>query len=200
MLDRYERVMRWLAWFAVVVGVVILTLHEYWHVRLYNPPYQGTPDLVLPYVSRELRASEGQRFIDPGCGEGTVPLYLASTTSAYVDCADFDAAFVAAASVAVDGAGLSSLVSVHHADALKVDYSPYDGVYLFMSAVFNERILPRLLNQMRPGTRIVSLSHSSKTFPPTYTRAIKGEGRDWLLHVWVVPERVTLLSQASMRQ
>lgn len=198
MSDRSSRWLLVLAWSALAVGAGILLLNAYWANRLFDPPYQGTPDVVLPVVSQELRASQGRRFVDPGCGEGVVPLYLAATSGAYVDCADFDAGLASTARSKAEAAGLLPLVAVHHVDALKVDYAPYDGVYLFMSAIFNDRILPRLLSQMRPGARIVSLSHSSKTFPPTYTRIVKGEGRDWLVHVWVVPERVQLLSRASL--
>lgn len=192
MSNRSLRVVLFGGWLSILVGVSILGLSAYWTDRLTDPPFQGTPDIVLSAVSRELRASQGQRLVEPGCGEGKVSLYLASTSGASVDCVEFNAGLVGVAMDQVERAGLGDSVYVHHGDAMSVDYSPYDGVYLFMSALFNERILPRLLHQMRPGSRIVSLSHSSKAYPPTYTRVIKGQGRDWLLHVWVVPERVLL--------
>lgn len=174
----------------VLVVTVANALSSYWGRKLFNPPFQGTPSEVLAPIASALQVKPGGRYIDPGCGAGDVAVVLAVRFDAFFDCVDFDARLIELAGHRVERLGVAPLVQVLHADALELDFSAYDGVYLFMSAVFNERILPRLLASMKPGARVVSLSHSSKSYPPTYTVTHSTAERDYFLHVWIVPDRV----------
>ena len=59
------------------------------------------------------------------------------------------------AAAAVQAAGVSSLATVVHGNALELDLSSATVVFLYLLPRGNARIAAKLLAELRPGTRVV---------------------------------------------
>jgi hypothetical protein len=62
-------------------------------------------------------------------------------------------------------------------------------VTLYLSPALNARLRPRLLAELRPGARIVSHQFGMPDWTPERTLSLTVDGREHVLHLWIVPPR-----------
>ena len=80
---------------------------------------------------------------------------------------------------------MSHLVQFIQGDLFTADFSAATVVALYLSPSLNERIKPRLLRELRPGTRVVS--HVYDMLGWTADRRVDVDGR-WVF-LWTVPAK-----------
>jgi hypothetical protein len=98
---------------------------------------------------------------------------------------DLDPQWIREAHANARAAGVEDRVELREGDLFETDVSPASVVTLFLWPDVNLRLRPRLLAELRPGTRIVSYWHDMGDWPPERTiRA--GKAR---VYLWTVPER-----------
>jgi hypothetical protein len=90
-------------------------------------------------------------------------------------------------------AGVESLVQFEENDLFKADIHEATVVTLFLLSSLNFRLRPKLLQDLAPGTRIVSNTFSMGDWPPDKEATVETSGKnDFLsrkLYLWVVPPR-----------
>ncbi|MBI2524974.1 MAG: hypothetical protein HYY95_21735 [Candidatus Rokubacteria bacterium] len=62
-------------------------------------------------------------------------------------------------------------------------------VMLFLSRDLNLAVRPKLLRELKPGTRIVSHWHDMGNWKPQETMRVRSSGRERPIYLWTVPER-----------
>jgi hypothetical protein len=72
-------------------------------------------------------------------------------------------------------------------DIFKTDLREASVVTLFLQPGINRRLLPKLIAELKPGSRIVSHYHAMRGWPAE--RRIRSRGRT--LYLWTVPARGT---------
>ena len=80
---------------------------------------------------------------------------------------------------------MSHLVQFVEGDFFTTDFSAATVVVLYLSPALNERLKPRLLNELRPGSRVVS--HVYDMLGWTADQRIDVDGR-WVF-LWTVPAK-----------
>src|ERR1043165_3777228 len=93
---------------------------------------------------------------DLGCGDGRVVIMAAQKFGARGVGIDIDPMLIAQANANAIAAGVESRVAFRVEDALTVDVSPATVVTLYLLAASNVKLRPALMQQLRPGARIVS--------------------------------------------
>jgi len=119
-------------------------------------PFVATP---LDVVDRMLTlAAVGPQDVvyDLGCGDGRVVIMAARKFGARGVGVDIDPALVARATASARAAGVEARVTFRVQDALTVDVSDATVVTLYLLAAANAKLRPMLVQQLRPGARIVS--------------------------------------------
>ena len=140
-------------------------------------------------VDTALRALEwsavgaGDVFYELGCGDGRVSIEAARRGARAV-CVELDAAQAAQAEHDVKRNGLAGHVRVLKTDLYQVDLSEATVVYLFLLPAMNSRLVPQL-NQLRPGTRVISREFEIPGWPCGHRLKLPGG----LLLRWVLPVR-----------
>jgi ribosomal protein L11 methylase PrmA len=81
-------------------------------------------------------------------------------------------------------AGVAQQVEFRQGDLFKADIGEATVVTLYLLPTVNERLKPKLLSELKPGTRIVSHAFDMGDWKPV--REMEVDGR--LLYLWVVPE------------
>jgi protein-L-isoaspartate O-methyltransferase len=129
------------------------------------------PDVPMPLdvVERMLTfasISSQDTVYDLGSGDGRVVITAAKKYGAHGVGIEIDSSRVAEARRNAQRAGVADLVTFQVQDALEADVSPATVVTLFLTTSANAKLRPRLSQQLKPGTRIVSLAFDMGDWKP----------------------------------
>src|SRR4051812_41766229 len=128
---------------------------------LYSPPRLDAPDVASDTEVVDAMLSLAQLrpddyVIDLGSGDGRILIAAARSNGAHGLGVDIDPAQIAQANRNARAAGVTGLVSFRQQDLFQTPLQEADILTLYLTAEVNLRLRPRILSQMRPGTRVVS--------------------------------------------
>ena len=120
-----------------------------------------TPFVVSPYevVDRMLRLAEpkqGEYLIDLGSGDGRVVIEAARRFGARGLGVDIDPRLVERARANAEKAGVQSLARFEVKDFYQLDLRGANIVTAYLLPEVNQKLMPRLLEQLKPGARVVT--------------------------------------------
>ncbi len=118
--------------------------------------YMPTPQPAVEAMLDLARVTAKDTVYDVGCGDGRVVITAAQTYGARGVGIDIEAWCITESRCNALRAGVESLVTLVHANALDVDFSPATVVTLYMPAAWNRLFLPKLRRELGPRARIVS--------------------------------------------
>ncbi|MCL4800562.1 MAG: methyltransferase domain-containing protein [Burkholderiales bacterium] len=128
----------------------------------------------------------GDMVYDLGCGDGRIVITAARKYGARGVGIDIDPARIAEANENAKRARVADKVRFRQGDVFAADFHDATVVTLFLRTDYNRKLRPRLLAQLKPGTRIVSHEHDfAEDWPPEKTVRVAGKP----VHRWTVPER-----------
>lgn len=156
-------------------------------------PYVPTPQPIVDAMLNLAGVGPNDRVYDLGSGDGRIVITAAKRHGARGVGIDIDPRRIADARENAKRAGVSERVEFRQGDVFEADFSDATVVTLYLLPDVNRRLRPRLINELRPGTRIVSHAFDMGSWPPLKTREV-GPAR---LYYWVVPERGTRTAEVS---
>ena len=80
---------------------------------------------------------------------------------------------------------MTGRVTFRQADLFETDLRNADVVTLYLLQSLNERLRPKLLRELKPGSRIVSHAFSMGDWQPERTQEVDGS----TIYLWTVPNR-----------
>lgn len=129
------------------------------------------------------RARAGDVVYDLGCGDGRIVIEAARRGARGVGI-DIDPYPIGLARVYAQRAGVEERVRFIRGDMFQADLREATVVTLFLSPEVNQRLLPKLLAELAPGTRVVSHKfHMGEAWAPERTV----RAGDATLYLWTVP-------------
>lgn len=142
-----------------------------------------TPNKVVDRMLEMARVGARDVVYDLGCGDGRIVITAAKRYGARGVGVDIDPARIQEASANARAAGVSGQVKFVQADLFEVDISPATVVTLYLLTSLNLKIKPRLLQELRPGTRVVSHAFDMGNWKPEREDYIDGSN----IYLWRVP-------------
>jgi SAM-dependent methyltransferase len=130
--------------------------------------------------------TENDIVYDLGCGDGRIVLAAARQAGCRAVGFDIDLKRVNESRENALREGLSDRVSFYEQNLFDVNLGKATVVMLFLYPHVNIRLRPKLLNELRPGARVVSHSHTMEDWAPD--RSARANWRN--LYFWVIPARV----------
>jgi SAM-dependent methyltransferase len=124
--------------------------------------------------------------IDLGSGDGRILIAAARSNGAHGLGVDIDPAQIEQANRNAANAGVTGLVSFRRQDLFQTPLQQADILTLYLTAEVNLRLRPRILAQMRPGTRVVSNEFDMGDWHYDQRRRVGTTD----VFLWVVPARV----------
>ncbi len=119
---------------------------------------------------------------DLGCGDGRVVIAAALRGARGVG-VDIDPDLIADSRRSAVEANVSHLVQFFREDLIATNVSGASVVMLYLSPAANLLLRPRLLKELKPGTRIVSHCHTMGDWKPDKESAIENHR----IYFWTVP-------------
>ncbi len=156
-------------------------------------PFVISLDEVVHRMLRMAELGPEDFLIDLGSGDGRIPITAARQYGARGLGVDLDPELVALARRNAEREGLAGKVRFEVRDLFETDLSGASVVAFYLLPNVTEQLRPKLLKELRPGTRIVAHDYDLGEWLPDEWTAIRvpdkpvapvGESRVFL---WVVP-------------
>jgi len=143
---------------------------------------------VISAMMEAAKVGPGDVVYDLGCGEGEIVIAAAKQYGARGVGVDLDPERIRNARANAASAGVTARVTFIEQDLFKTDVSPATVVTLYLLPDLNERLRPKLLSELRPGSRIVSHDFGMGDWVPERTITVP-LAREHRVFLWRVPPR-----------
>lgn len=147
--------------------------------------YDPSPARVVRVMLKLAGVTRHDTVYDLGSGDGRVAIMAAQAYGARAVGVEIDPTLVALARANAARAGVADRVTFRNEDLFRADVGDATVVTLFLSPTVNTQLRPKLLAELRPGTRIVSHYHDMDDWRPA--RKVFVDYRP--VYLWIVPER-----------
>jgi SAM-dependent methyltransferase len=148
-------------------------------------PYVPTPMTVVDRMLEMAKVGKRDLVYDLGCGDGRIVIRAAERFGCRGVGVDLDPVRVNEAKANAEKAKVQSLVRFEVGNVFTYDFSPATVVTMYLLRSVNMRLRPRLLAELKPGTRIVSHAFDLGDWKPEQTARIDGSN----VFMWTVPSR-----------
>jgi precorrin-6B methylase 2 len=154
-------------------------------VRKPDVPYEPSPHAVVRAMLELAEVGPEDVVYDLGSGDGRIPIAAARDFGARAVGIELDPRLVARARENATKAGVADRVEFRIGDLFEADIGEASVVTLFLWPEVNIRLRPKLLAELKPGTRVVSHWHDMDEWNPETARSVNGRP----LYLWRIPER-----------
>jgi SAM-dependent methyltransferase len=146
-----------------------------------------TPPETVEEMLRLARIKKGDVLYDLGSGDGRIPIRAAEEYGIRAVGIDIDPKMIAVAEAAAQQAGVADKVRFRNEDLFRANIREATVVTLYLSDVLNLKLRPKLLRDLRPGTRIISHDFRMGNWKPEQTVRVPWKTLYRTVYVWTVP-------------
>lgn len=122
---------------------------------------------------------------DLGSGDGRIVITAAKEYGAKGVGIDIDPKRIEESNENAEAANVTDQVEFIQGDLFKSDFSEASVVTLYLLSRLNEKLRPILMEQLKPGTKIVSHAFRMGDWEPEKTQEVDGN----TIYLWTVPEK-----------
>ena len=159
--------------------------------RLRKPDviYYPTPPETVTEMLRMAKIKKGDVLYDLGSGDGRIPIAAATQYGIRAVGIEIDPKLVTEADENARQASVSQLVRFRNEDMFRVNYNEATIVTLYLSEKLNVLLRPKLLRELRPGSRILSHDFRMGDWKPEETVRVPWGKLYRTVYLWTVPAR-----------
>ena len=173
---------------AAAVAVLLLLGPAFAQSRGAAPdvPYIPTPQPVVEAMLKAAAVTPADVVYDLGSGDGRIVITAAKQYGARGVGIELDPALVTQARQHAAAAGVADRVRFVTQNLFDADLKPATVVTLYLLQSLNERLRPKLVRELRPGTRVVShVFNMGPEWPPAQTLTVERSR----IFLWSIPAR-----------
>jgi len=149
-----------------------------------NTPYVASPSEIVDTMLELAGVTSSDIVFDLGCGDGRIVISAARKYGAHGVGIDINPARVEEARANARSAGVADRVSFEVNDLFDADIHNATVIALYLLPDANLRLRPRLLRELKPGTRVVSHSFNMGDWKPDKQKVVNGDH----VYLWTIPE------------
>ena len=189
--------------FAAALAIAVVSSLVQAEESEWRPPFITTPPEVVERMLQMAGTRPDDLVIDLGSGDGRIVIAAAQKFGARGLGIELDAALVKKSRESAVVAGISEKVRFVQGDVLVADISKATVVTAYLLPALMVKLQSRFIDELAPGTRIVSHAFTMAGWAPDRTETVKlsgrhpGQGDESRLHLWVVPADVRGLWRAD---
>ena len=159
--------------------------------RLRKPDviYYPTPPETVAEMLRMAGIKKGDVLYDLGSGDGRIPIAAALQFGIRAVGIEIDPKLITEAQEEARQAGVSELVQFRNEDMFRINVSEANVVTLYLSDKLNVLLRPKLLSELRPGSRILSHDFRMGNWKPEQTVRVPWGKLYRTIYLWTVPAR-----------
>jgi len=170
----------------VFVGVVLSVASATAQTTPARPPdvyYVPTPQPVVDAMLKLAGVTDKDVVYDLGCGDGRIPITAAQKFGARGVGIDIDPKRIEEANENAKAAAVTDKVTFLTQDLFESDISGATVVTLYLLPSLNEKLMPKLKRELKPGTRVVSHAFTMGSEWPPDQRA-EADGKT--VYLWII--------------
>ena len=159
-------------------------------------PYVKTPQVAVDKMLELAQVGPDDFLIDLGSGDGRIVITAAQRFGAHGFGVELDPNLVEASNAAARKAGVAARAQFFARDLFDTDIAQASVLTLYLLPEFNLRLRPRILSQLRPGTRVVSHDWDMGDWQPDAKAELEGLRKPVMpvasstVYLWIVPAKV----------
>lgn len=154
-------------------------------------PYVPTPQSVVEQMLDLAEVNSSDYVIDLGSGDGRIVI-AAAKRGATGHGIDLDPQRIAEARNNAEKSEVNNRIMFMEQDLFETDFTRASVITMYLLPTINERLRPELLENLEPGTRIVSHSFDMGDWEPDKQKSVNnsmGAGTHEIYY-WVIPAKV----------
>jgi SAM-dependent methyltransferase len=158
-------------------------------------PYVPTPQAIVEGMLAFAEVGPNDVVVDLGSGDGRIVITAARQFGARGVGVEIDRTLIAEAQAKAAKAGVAGRVRFVARDLFEADLREATVLTLYLLPETNRKLLPKILDEMRPGTRVVAHRFAIAEWPPD-AQIIVDAAEDWSattatrwVYLWHVPAR-----------
>lgn len=159
-------------------------------------PFVPTPQAIVERMLDLAEVGPDDLVVDLGSGDGRIVLTAAGRFGARALGVDIDRTLVSEAQAKAAKAGLAGRVRFVARDFFDADLREATVLTLYLLPETNRKLLPKIMAEMKPGTRVVAHRFAVGDWPPD-VQVVVDAAEDWSstsatrwVYLWYVPARV----------
>jgi SAM-dependent methyltransferase len=152
-------------------------------------PYVPTPPEVVDRMLQLAGVKSGDVVYDLGCGDGRIVIAAVKTPGVRGVCVDIDPERIAEGKRNAAAAGVTDRIRFVEGDLFKVPFRDATVMALYLMPDVNMRLRPRLLDELEPGTRVVSHAFDMGDWTPEERVVVELAPQSYVLYRWTIPEK-----------
>ena len=147
--------------------------------------YVPTPEEVVDAMLQVAKVTKADVVYDLGTGDGRIPVTAAKKYGARGVGIDIDPQRIKEANENVQKNGVGDKVRIIQADLFEANISEATVVTLYLLPSLNQKLMPKLMKDLKPGTRIVSHAFDMGEWKPEQELDVNGRK----IYYWTIPKR-----------
>lgn len=147
--------------------------------------YVPTPQEVVDAMLQVAKVTKNDVVYDLGTGDGRIPVTAAKTYGARGVGIDIDPQRIKEATENVTKSGVGDRVRIMQADLFETNISEATVVTLYLLPSLNQKLIPKLNKELKPGTRIVSHAFDMGEWKPEQELDVNGRK----VYMWTIGKK-----------
>jgi precorrin-6B methylase 2 len=178
---------------AFVLSVAIASAQNAEPKRQPEVPFVPTTPEAVQAMLKLAEVRKSDIVYDLGCGDGRIVIAAAKTYGAHGVGIDIDPQRIKEAQENAKKAGVENLVRFEENDLFQADIHEASVVTLFLLSSVNLRLRPKLLHDLKPGTRVVSNTFDMGDWKPQKEQTLDGTTGvedsffSHSFYLWIIP-------------
>ena len=155
-------------------------------------PYLPTTQPAVEAMLKLAGVTANDVVFDLGCGDGRIVVTAAKLYGSRGVGIDIDPQRIKEANENAKKAGVERLVRFEENDLFKANIREATVVTLFLLSSVNARLRPKLMDELRPGTRVVSNTFDMGDWKPEKEFTVDTGDEGYFsrkLYLWTIPPR-----------
>jgi len=150
--------------------------------------YVPTPYEAVDAMLKVAKVGNGDVVYDLGSGDGRIPIMAVQKyNAARAIGIDINPERIKEAQANLKSAGVGDRVRFLNEDLFEANIGDASVVTLYLLPSLNLKLLPKLLNELKPGTRIASHAFDMGSWKPKQTLNVDGS----TVYFWTIPAKGT---------
>ena len=152
--------------------------------RAPDVPYEPSTEEIVTAMLNLAKVGRHDVVYDLGCGDGRIVIAAAKQFRARGIGVDIDPQRIAEAQQNARTAGVGKQVTFRNEDLFEAKISDATAVMLYLWPEVNLKLRPKLWKELKPGTRVVSHSHTMGDWEAEKQIEVGGH----TLYLWTIPK------------
>ena len=152
-------------------------------------PYVPTHESLVEEMLNMARVGGNDVLYDLGSGDGRIVITAARRFGTRGVGYDLDPERISEARENARRAGVTDRVRFEQQDIFTAKIADATVITMYLLPDVNMRLRPRLLSELKPGTRIVSHNYDLGDWQPVQRKEMDVSGISHTLFLWIVPQR-----------